>query len=219
MEEAVTVLLLALLAAPQLTGPATAVAGAKQVLENAGLDVRAKITVKAAGRVSGAGYRAVEATISADGATARAFGFGDSEPEATRDAGRRAARQLAGKLVRQAAAAKPPTVDPQGGTLVRLEGLHSFAALAAALEFLRSRDATASVTLIAEGVPTVRLAKTASPSGVAAASRGLSVAGYVLKSQRADGATLTLSFEAQATSVDTGPDKPARAMDDEDVPR
>ena len=220
MAEALSALLLVVTAAapiPQLSGPAPAVRAAEAVLAHGKLGVKGHVAVRAAGRVSGAGYHAAEATLTIADRRWAAFGFGDSAADATLDASRRAARMAASELRVAARPTSPPILDPQGGTLVRLEGLRTFAALDATLEFLRGRDSTAVIAMIDGGAPTIRLAKTRSTAGVAAAARGFAPPAHVLKVTRLDGATVVLGYEPPPPSPPASPAGPT--VDVEDAPR
>ncbi len=210
-------LLLAVLAAPGLTGDSDAIAGAKPVLTHAKLQLAGSITVRKAGIVAGAGYHAAHAELVAPVGRSEAYGFGDSARDAARDAGRRAAARLAGRHAATGPPAKPPSVDPNGGTLVRLQGVRSFAGFEAALEFLRKRDSTAAVAMLVAGVPTVRLPGTASAAGLAAAARTLTLPDHALQSAKLEGATVILTFEPPPPP--DAPPPPGPAVDAEDAPR
>jgi hypothetical protein len=232
---AVNILLLAVIAAPQLTGPPAGVEVASAVFSKAHLDVVGKVVVASAGRVSGAGIHAARAELSIEGPAGvrrtEAYGFGQTEESASRDAVLRAAREAAAGLALldgarpygalPDGAMRPPTVDPGRGTLVVARGLTSFAALEGLLEFVRSRDSKAEIALLIAGSPVLRLPDTTSASSFLTAVRRFVPPGHALAQAKVEGRTVTLVYGPPPDQG--GPEKtaspPSPTVDDEDLPR
>ncbi len=216
-----TVLLLALMAAPTLTGPASALRVAVPALADLPAEVSGTIEVAGAGTVSGADVPAAQAivTLNVEGVETRAeaYGFGDTAEAAADSAVAAAAQQAARALVGARAAKAPPSIDPQGGTLVELVGLSTFAAFDATLDFARTRDSKARIALLVGGRPTLHLPGTSSAAGFAAAARGYAPPEHVLLEVAVDDARVRLTFGPPPQAPPNAP--PGPVLDAEDAPR
>ena len=213
--------LLALVATPTLTGPASALRIAEPVLADLPGEVRGSIEVAGVGVVSGVDVPAAQAivTLEVEGAEfrAEAYGFGDTSEAAADSAVTEAVKRAARLMVEARAAQAPPTIDPQGGSVVELVGLSTFAAFEATLDFARTRDSNARVALLVGGRPTLHLPGTSSAAGFAAAARGFAPPEHVLMEVVVDGERVRLTFGPPPPASPIVPAGPS--LDAEDAPR